>query len=131
MDSSDSRRQILTRTSYSQQRVNARPFAKASTKARKSATPERRGRSVSSAKEATPDGQPASKTTPARRKTAPDQKPVGSVANRTARTHGSLRRDALRPDLRIRTRKTRAEPDDPPRLRTHRAGPSRRYCRRR
>src|SRR5690349_8463581 len=125
MEGSNSRRQILTRTSYSQQRVNARAFAKRS----KKATPQRCP--TSSPKEATTDGQPASKTTPARRKTAPDPKPVGSLANRAARSHGPRRQHALRQNLRIRTRQTRTEPDDAPRLRTYRTGPSRRYRRRR
>src|SRR5688572_24317977 len=102
MEGSYSRRQIQTRIYYSQQRVDARPFAKRDEKANR----------VSCSKEATPDGQPASQTTSACREAAADPDPVGPVANGVARTHGPRRYDALRQDFRIRTRQTRTELDD-------------------
>src|SRR5690349_5019996 len=121
MEGAYSRRQMLTRTSYSQQLVNARAFVKRSIQADPQRCP------TTSPKEATTDGQPTSNTNATRRDAAPDSNAVRPLANRTGRPHESLGQRAQRQNLRIRTSQTRAEPDDAPRLRTHRTGPSRRY----
>src|SRR5262245_44670350 len=101
MEGSYSRRHIQSGTYYSQQRVDARPFAK-----RRAENAPRGRPAVSSPKEATPDGQSASKANAARRKTARHSYAVGLVANGVAGTHGPGRLDALRQNLRIRTGQT-------------------------